>query len=55
MMFDVRLTAWMRWLGQEKDTLTMVLARELIALKSMRDSGQDRDDIEHLRSILDEE
>jgi hypothetical protein len=35
--------------------LAAISPRGLIALKSMRDSGQDRDDIEHLRSILDED
>ena len=33
----------------------MDLLQELIDLKSLRGSGQDRDDIEHLRRIIDED
>lgn len=36
-------------------TLSVVSPQGLITLKSMRGSGQDRDDIERLRSILDED
>jgi hypothetical protein len=44
-----------RRLEWEGGVLSVVSPRGLITLKSMRDSGQDRDDIEHLRSILDED
>ncbi|MDP2897813.1 MAG: hypothetical protein Q8Q12_14855 [bacterium] len=44
-----------RRLEWEGGTLSVVSPRGLITLKSMRNSGQDRDDIEHLRSILDED
>jgi hypothetical protein len=44
-----------RRLEWEGGVLSVVSPRGLIALKSMRDSGQDRDDIEHLMSILDED
>jgi len=44
-----------RRLEWEGGTLSVVSPRGLITLKSMRDSGQDRDDIERLRSILDED
>ena len=43
-----------RRLEWEAGTLWVVSPQGLITLKSMRNSGQDRDDIEHLRSILDE-
>ncbi len=44
-----------RRLEWEGGTLSVVSPQGLIALKSMRQSGQDQDDIEHLRSILDED
>ena len=37
------------------DELTVVSPRGLIALKSFRASGQDRGDIDYLRSIADED
>ena len=40
------------WEGGE---LPVVSPQGLIQLKSMRGSGQDRDDIEHLRSMIDED
>lgn len=43
-----------RRLEWEAGTLWVVSPQRLITQKSMRNSGQDRDDIEHLRSILDE-
>jgi len=39
----------------EGGTLSVVSAEGLIVLKSLRGSGQDQDDIRHLRSILDED
>jgi hypothetical protein len=41
----------MEW---DKGMLSVVSPEGLIALKSMRQSGQDQDDIEKLRSIIDE-
>ena len=49
-VWENRLTV--EWEG---GTLSVVSADGLIALKSIRDSGQDRDDIEYLRSITDED
>ena len=43
-----------RRLEWQEGMLSVVSPQGLITLKSMRNSGQDRDDIEHLRSILDE-
>ena len=39
----------------EGGSLSVVSPEGLITLKSFRSSGQDRDDIEYLRSILDED
>ncbi len=39
----------------ENRDLTVVSPRGLIVLKSFRGSGQDRDDIDYLRSITDED
>jgi len=39
----------------EEGTLSVVSPVGLIFLKSLRNSGQDRDDIEYLRSITDED
>jgi hypothetical protein len=39
----------------EGGSLKVVSPQGLILLKSLRDSGQDKDDIEYLRSILDED
>lgn len=49
-------TAWdtRRKIGWEGGQLTVVSPGGLIALKSIRGSGQDRDDIDYLRSITDE-
>lgn len=44
-----------RRLEWEGGTLSVVSPQGLITMKSMRNSGQDQDDIEHLRSILDED
>jgi hypothetical protein len=44
-----------RRLEWEAGTLWVVSPQGLITLKSMRRSGQDQDDIERLRSILDED
>jgi hypothetical protein len=44
-----------RRLEWERGMLSVVSPQGLITLKSMRRSGQDEDDIEHLRSILDED
>jgi len=49
-VWENRLTV--EWEG---GTLTVVSPEGLIALKSIRGSGQDRDDIEYLRSITDED
>ncbi len=49
-VWENRLTV--EWEG---GTLSVVSPEGLIALKSMRGSGQDRDDIEYLRSITDED
>jgi len=38
----------------EKGALPVISPKGLIQLKSLRQSGQDQDDIKHLRSILDE-
>lgn len=51
------LAAWegrrdVQWEGR---TLKVVSPRGLILLKSFRRSGKDQDDIEHLRSITDED
>ncbi len=42
----------MEW---DQGQLSVVSAKGLIQLKSMRRSGQDEDDIKHLRSIMDED
>ena len=42
----------MEW---DQGQLSVVSAKGLIQLKSMRRSGQDEDDIRHLRSIMDED
>jgi hypothetical protein len=39
----------------EGGTLSVVSPEGLITLKSFRSSGQDRDDIDYLRSIMDED
>lgn len=39
----------------EGGVLSVVSPEGLVALKSIRSSGQDKDDIEYLRSILDED
>ncbi len=39
----------------ERGVLSVVSRQRLITLKSMRNSGQHQDDIENLRSILDED
>lgn len=39
----------------ENGELSVVSPEDLIYLKSLRNSGQDRDDIEHLRRILNED
>jgi hypothetical protein len=44
-----------RRLEWEEGTLSVVSPQGLITLKSMRHSGQDQDDIEHLKSVLDED
>jgi hypothetical protein len=49
-VWENRLTV--EWEG---GTLSVVSPKGLIALKSIRGSGQDRDDIEYLRSITDED
>ena len=49
-VWENRLTV--EWEG---GTLNVVSPEGLIALKSLRGSGQDRDDIEYLRSITDED
>jgi hypothetical protein len=49
-VWENRLTV--EWEG---GTLGVVSADGLIALKSIRDSGQERDDIEYLRTITDED
>jgi hypothetical protein len=41
-----------RW---QRGELPVVSPQGLIALKSLRGSGQDQDDIEHLRRVLDED
>lgn len=41
--------------GWEEGALTVVSPKGLILLKSLRRSGQDQDDIEYLRSILNED
>ncbi|MDI6776988.1 MAG: hypothetical protein QMD03_07085 [Syntrophales bacterium] len=41
--------------GWEGGTLSVVSPEGLILLKSFRRSGQDQDDIEYLRSIIDED
>ena len=46
---DRRLVEW------NQGALSVVSPEGLIALKSMRQSGQDRDDIERLRRIIDED
>jgi len=38
----------------EKGELPVISPKDSIQLKSLRQSGQDQDDIKHLRSILDE-
>ena len=38
----------------EKGTLPVVSPEGLIRLKTMRNKGQDRDDIKHLRGLIDE-
>jgi hypothetical protein len=43
-----------RIIGWEGGALKVVSPQGLILLKSLRDSGQDRDDIEYLRSLEDE-
>jgi hypothetical protein len=49
-VWENRLTV--EWEG---GTLSVVSPEGLIALKSIRGSGQDKDDIEYLRSITDED
>jgi len=39
----------------ESGTLSVVSPEGLITLKALRNSGQDRDDIDYLRSIIDED
>jgi hypothetical protein len=39
----------------EGGTLSVISPEGLIALKSLRNSGQDRDDIDHLKTIIDED
>jgi len=39
----------------EGGTLSVISPRGLISLKALRGSGQDQDDIEYLRSIIDED
>jgi hypothetical protein len=39
----------------EGGTLSVISPEGLIALKSLRNSGQDRDDIDYLRTIIDED
>jgi hypothetical protein len=48
--WDSRLTV--EWEG---GSLKVVSPQGLILLKSLRKSGQDKDDIEYLRSITDED